>query len=438
MGMKEFCDHLYDDSTDGYIQVLKLNDEKNKNEESSQTQSLKRTIKIYNTRHEGLKDIVEELHEQNDVFVAPNTMYIPRRRVENIRQFRSLFQDIDCENLGLEKAETVYLIWELYYEGKIPKPTMVTDSGRGVHLYWRIQNAPYGALNTWQELQDYIYYNLKHLGADRQATDSARVLRLPGTINSKNQVNCKVIYIDDDLEYSMYDLREQYLNYRPKSYQLQMQDTKVVENKVVSNRFFNSYSLHMQRANDLQTLCRLRNFDMKGYRNMAIHCYAYWKGIYVRDQYELEKEVIELNNAFKEPLKDTEVKAVLRCIPKAIEKFIAYEQGLRSGEKKRVSKGMRDKEGYWYKNTTLIERLGITANEQKHMKTIIGTDEKYERNNERRRAERRNEAGLTKKQQDLQDLKIQVEKLKDEGLSLRAIAKELEVSLGKVQRVLKK
>lgn len=429
MGMKEFCDHLYDDSTDGYIQVLKLNDEKNKSE---------RTIKIYNTRHEGLKDIVEELHEQNDVFVAPNTMYIPRRRVENIRQFRSLFQDIDCENLGLEKAETVYLIWELYLEGKIPKPTMVTDSGRGVHLYWRIQNAPYGALNTWQELQDYIYYNLKHLGADRQATDSARVLRLPGTINSKNQVNCKVLYIDDDLEYSMYELREQYLNYRPKSYQLQMQDTKVVENKVVSNRFFNSYSLHMQRANDLQTLCRLRKFDMKGYRNMAIHCYAYWKGIYVRDQYELEKEVIELNNAFKEPLKDTEVKAVLRCIPKAIEKFIAYEQGVRSGEKKRVSKGMRDKEGYWYKNTTLIGRLGITANEQKHMKTIIGIDEKYERNNERRRAERRNEAGLTKKQQDLQDLKIQVDNLKDEGLSLRAIAKELDISLGKVQRVLKK
>ncbi|OXX82585.1 replication protein [Paraclostridium benzoelyticum] len=429
MGMKEFCDHLYDDSTDGYIQVLKLNDEKNKSE---------RTIKIYNTRHEGLKDIVEELHEQNDVFVAPNTMYIPKRRVENIRQFRSLFQDIDCENLGLEKAETVYLIWELYHEGRIPKPTMVTDSGRGVHLYWRIQNAPYGALNTWQELQDYIYYNLKHLGADRQATDSARVLRLPGTINSKNQVNCKVLYIDDDLEYSMYDLREQYLHYRPKSYQLQMQNTKVVENKVVSNRFFNSYSLHMQRANDLQTLCRLRHFEMKGYRNMAIHCYAYWKGIYVRDQYELEKEVIELNNAFKEPLKDTEVKAVLRCIPKAIEKFIAYEQGLRSGEKKRVSKGMRDKEGYWYKNTTLIERLGITANEQKHMKTIIGTDEKYERKNEKRRADRRNEAGLTKKQQELADLKMQVSRLKEQGLSNRAVAKELNCSEYKIRSLLKK
>ena len=107
---------------------------------------------------------------------------------------------------------------------------------------------------------------------------------------------------------------------------------------------------------------------------MAVHCYAYWKGIYVRDNYELENIVIEFNNAFTEPLKETEVQAVLRCIPKAIDKFIAYEQGLRSGERKRVSKGMRDKEGYWYKNETLIDRLGITSKEQKHMKTIIFTN----------------------------------------------------------------
>ena len=133
---------------------------------------------------------------------------------------------------------------------------------------------------------------------------------------------------------------------------------------------------------------------------MAVHCYAYWKGIYVRDNYELENIVIEFNNAFTEPLKETEVQAVLRCIPKAIDKFIAYEQGLRSGERKRVSKGMRDKEGYWYKNETLIDRLGITSKEQKHMKTIIGLDEKYDRKNEKRRADRRNEEGLTKREQE--------------------------------------
>ncbi|MDB8797658.1 winged helix-turn-helix transcriptional regulator, partial [Romboutsia sp. 1001216sp1] len=162
------------------------------------------------------------------------------------------------------------------------------------------------------------------------------------------------------------------------------------------------------------------------------------KGIYIRDAYDLENVVIEFNNAFTEPLKETEVQAVLRCIPKAIEKFIAYEQGVRSGERKRISKGMRDKEGYWYKNETLIDRLGITSKEQKHMKTIIGLDEKYDRNNSRRRAERRNENGLTKKQQELLNLKKEILEFKDSGLSNRAIAKQLGISEGKVRTTLKK
>ena len=95
---------------------------------------------------------------------------------------------------------------------------------------------------------------------------------------------------------------------------------------------------------------------------------------------------------------------------------------------------MRDKEGYWYKNTTLIERLGISANEQKHMKTIIGTDEKYERNNERRRAERRNENGLTKKQQELKNLYDKIKKLKNEGLTNKSISEQLEIPLKTIER----
>lgn len=43
----------------------------------------------------------------------------------------------------------------------------------------------------------------------------------------------------------MYKLREEYLNYKPKEHQLQMQQIKKIDNKVISNRFFNSYSLHI-------------------------------------------------------------------------------------------------------------------------------------------------------------------------------------------------
>ena len=59
MKMTEFCDHLYDESTDGYIQILKLDDKIISDE---------RTIKIYNTKNDGLKDIVEELYKKKMYF----------------------------------------------------------------------------------------------------------------------------------------------------------------------------------------------------------------------------------------------------------------------------------------------------------------------------------------------------------------------------------
>lgn len=164
---------------------------------------------------------------------------------------------------------------------------------------------------------------------------------------------------------------------------------------------------------------------------MGIHCYAYWKGIYIRDRFELESMVIAFNNSFTNPLKETEVQAVLRCIDKAIDRFIAYEKGLRSGECKRVSKGMRDKEGYWYKNETLIDRLGITKEEQIHMKTIIGTKEKYRRNNEKRTP--RNENGLTKIQQEKQFLIDEIQCLKSKGFAQKEVSEKIKKSISTVK-----
>lgn len=126
-------------------------------------------------------------------------------------------------------------------------------------------------------------------------------------------------------------------------------------------------------------LCELRDYKVTGYRNFILHCYAYWTGVCLRDNKQLGDNVIEFNNRFSEPLPSNQVEAIIRCVSKAINKFIEYEQGIILNKDKRVSKGMRDKGGYWYKNTTLIERLDITINEQKYMKTVIYSKEKYRR-----------------------------------------------------------
>ena len=115
--------------------------------------------------------------------------------------------------------------------------------------------------------------------------------------------------------------------------------------------------------------------------------------------------------------------------------LIDYEEGIRSGADQKVSKGMRDKEGYWYKNEALIERLGITEAEQRHLKTIIGTQEKYRRNNERRVQARRNENGLTKKQQKLKNEEIKVKEYRMQGLSMKKIADIMGISKAKVVKL---
>lgn len=434
----QYEQHLFDDTLDGYIQVIQIKkDEK---------------LKIYNTKNTNIRTIIEQFDDNNNIYVTPNTTFIPKRGTRNIRQFRALFQDIDCVKKGISKDEALYEIFEMYeLKKEIPAPSMIVDSGRGLHLYWKIEHAPYASIRTWQELQDFFYYKLKHLGADKRATDAARILRAPGTINFKSgeKHECSLINVDNDLTYSMYDLREEYLEYTPKETQVKWfiedkytQETEKDKSnttgaKVIKNKMFNSYSLHIARAQDIEKLCELRKYDMRGYRNMAIHCYAYWTGVTIRNEKELAELVHALNDKFVEPLRYSEIEAVLKCIPQAIDKFINYEQGVRAGEVKRVTKGMKDKGGYWYKNTTLIEKLEITREEQAKLKTIIGKEEKYARNNDDRRKKRRNENGLTSREQSKVDLINKVKTLQIQGLKQKDIAEELGISKGTVSKYLK-
>lgn len=392
------------------------------------------TSKIKNNKIENisanssnLAEVLESHKGDTDVYMTRNTTYIQQRQVKNIRHLNYLYSDIDLSTY--DKQEAIYHIWDLVLKDIIPEPTEVNDSGRGLHVYWRIEDAPYAALPTWQNLQDYLYQKLKHIGADPKATDAVRLLRIVGTINSKTGTEC-VNLIKNDNIYSMVDLREKYLNYKPAVTKEKKAATK---SKVITNKLFNAYSLHTTRLSDLIKIVELRNGDMKGCRNMAVHCFAYWCGIYERDTEVLTERVHEFNNSFKEPLKDVEVRAILRCIPKAIKSYLDYTiDGIKP------TKGNREKGGYWYKNETLIERLEITPHEMEKLETIIDTSTKYQRNNKRRYDSIRNDEGLTNKQQELKELKEQAEALRVAGYSMQKIADELNVSKAKIVRLINK
>ncbi|WP_226891151.1 hypothetical protein [Paraclostridium bifermentans] len=71
------------------------------------------------------------------------------------------------------------------------------------------------------------------------------------------------------------------------------------------------------------------------------------------------------------------------------------------------------------------------------MITIINKEEKYYRNNKRRRLERRNEEGLTKREQEKVDDIDKVKELVALGLKNKDIAEKLGLSVRQVQRLKK-
>ena len=122
---------------------------------------------------------------------------------------------------------------------------------------------------------------------------------------------------------------------------------------------------------------------------------------------------LELNEIFGQALPSREV-----------------EKATESAERAYLSK---DKE-YNYKNTTLIELLDISEEEQTQLKTIISTEEKYKRNNDRRKAERRTKQGLTKREQEKQEKIKKVKELKEQGFKQREIAEKLGISIPMVKK----
>ena len=71
------------------------------------------------------------------------------------------------------------------------------------------------------------------------------------------------------------------------------------------------------------------------------------------------------------------------------------------------------------------------------MKTMIGLDEKYDRKNEKRRVGRRNEEGLTKREEDKIKTIESIKKLYDQGYKQIEIVKALGLSKGRVSQVVK-
>lgn len=290
-------------------------------------------------------------------YISLNTFYKPQRRLENIKELNALYIDLDYYNTNKTQSQILMDLEQNYFNQLIPLPNYIVDSGRGMYLIWLINKVPSQALPLWKAIEEYFYNQLKDFGADRQALDATRILRVPGSINSKSKT---VVTVLDEYKY-VYDLREIQNEYLPelRSRTSKKQKTNKPYKKI--NFIFRERSLYYARLQDLTKLCELRHYDVVGYRELILFLYRYYLCYFTEDTEKALQDTLELNKQFITPLGQNEV-----------------VRATKSAEKCYLT---QDKQ-YKYKNDTLIELLGITDDEQAKLSTIISKVEYRNRDRE--------------------------------------------------------
>ena len=369
-----------------------------------------------------------------DVYYSQNSFFKPQRRIDNIRQLRTLYVDLDVYNLGMTPEWVLgKLEWEVFGQG-LPEPNMIIFSGRGLVLIWNIEPIPYKAMPLWRAVENYFAEQLKEVGADTKATDPARIFRLAGSINSKNNAIVRAEY-RHDYRYDIHQLQYDYLpELSPKKLAVKKKgrNTKIV-------RMFNIYTLHLSRARDLAKLVELREGHIHDCRENLLFLYRYFTCCFTDDPQKALEDTLSLNSEFVNPLPEREVVTATR----SAEKAWAAKSDAKANE---IAKQLgHPGAGYNLSNSTIIDWLHITPEEEKHLSSIIGKDEKRRRNTEARRKKRREE-GMRPMEEYNQERKQKVETKVETLLRLMKenpqwsnvrLSKEMGVSEGYIRKLKK-
>lgn len=373
-----------------------------------------------------------------NIYMTPNSFFMPKRKIENIRKLNALYIDIDyynIENLKTYDHERVLAILENDYFGQeVPEPSFAIFTGHGLAVYWLIEPVPIKVLPLWNAIQKHFLGKLKEMGADSKSIDGARIMRLAGSLNDKTGERAKLYMYDEKLVYTLKDIQEDYLPELTPYVKNPAHKAKGRNSKIVN--FYTLYSLHYARLNDILKLQEIRDgycrnndgsLQEEGQRELMCFLYRYWYCCYCNDTKQALENTLEFNQGLKKPLPNTEVEKITEQAEKAYREWLLDSPN-----------GVYKRGGYNYKNETLISLLNITEDEMRVLITIIDKKEKTRRDSKKKRDERRNEEGLTKREQQKKDTIKAVEQLYKNGYKQVEIAKELNLTKGRVSQIVKK
>jgi hypothetical protein len=384
----------------------------------------------------------------DDVWLSQNEFSRPNRRLVNLGRITVCFSDLDYYkfNPSWNSPEAVAAsILAHCADTGIPKPSLMIDSGRGLQIKWLLEPLPAAALPRWNAVQKAIGVAFTSFGSDTRAQDASRVLRLVGTYNTRSESQVRVVYADTTKPYDFDTLanaflpmtRQELAELRAQRAETRLLPSPSSPDKQTSSqpasglRHLSARQLWWDRLADIRTLKQLRRWDVvpEGHRDSFL-----WLSTvalsWVMPLPWVRQELAELGREFAGSMPAAErLQSLSTTLARA-------EQAAR-GETFEMD-GQQIDPRYRMSNARLIELLGVTVDEQRHLKTIVSQEEARQRHaareRERRASKRTALTGMTRIEYlESAEMKRQSAKLlRSQGWSLRRIAAELNISVGSV------
>lgn len=429
---------------------------------------IKEALNMWHQWHVPNEDLltnISKLVGREDVYISINSMLSPLRQLKNLRHLHSFWVDLDYYKIKKYKNKTTEeIIKILRNNGEFQdiEPSFFMDSGNGLYIFYLIESSTIGGLPIWQKIQNAFHEKFKKYGADPQSIDAVHVLRLAGTRNTKtNRISRFVFNSDNEYRYEMLntplniytikDISEIMLPSLPhtKEEWKKIKESKRQTKKVLGCKkelaLYNLHTLHYSRLKDIEILQDLRNGECGGFREIMCFLFRYYSCLFIKNEESALANLLEFNSNFNEPLSKEEV---LKATFSAEKAYNLWEdtltQYLLLKDKPPMSTFFRQNGCYIYSNKRLIKLLNITDEEMEKLTTIISIKEKNRRSKEYRnewkkedsKIKRRNECGLTFRQQSKLDNLVKILELKEKGEKQKEISKRLNITQQAVSKLL--
>lgn len=373
---------------------------------------------IVNTYHYLASDLAEADCSENNLYFALNPMKFIKKSIrrdkQHVARLKFLYVDLDIYKSDWSQYTPDQILMQLeseYFNRKIPAPSYVINSGRGMYLLWRIDEHV-NAQPRWEKVQRYLHSKLHNFGADRAVvTDTARVLRIPGSINSKSGSRVSIMEsYNTTYTYTLYEIMQEYMQddvVVHKYFSKKKKNKSEKHNKII---YMNTpYSLYTARINDLEHLLLTYRDKVGAMRENILFLYRYYSLCITDDKEKSLNATVRLNNRLHNPLDEIEVVKATASAEKYYDNNKSFQ----------------------ISNRKLIEFLNIDEEEMKDMRSIISLEERT-----KRKAARDRKAYLRKlaeKGEQTKDYKIKarlkaVYELLEQGKSQSEICKELNIS----------